>query len=1123
MTSELQRLAASPDRSVFVSANAGTGKTKVLIERVLRLLLHGEVPDTILCVTFTNAAAAEIKERLQVKLAQWAVIPREELTKDIKNITGHLPAQNTINVARRLFAQVIDNDSGPRVETTHSFSQSLLMRFPVEANLPPHFQLISDAQKETLLRSAFMASFSAPDKELKEALSFLVGVSDHETLLKHVKSFVLHRKLSDKAISMPLGFLPQFEAAMSEMNPHGTDIHKIKLSFTERLSGLAYRELQDACPDKMVDFISWHSCTSDQKAEQLDDLCSSFLTKEGQPSKRFVTKKIAAANPAIEDMFHRIAVCLIDYKKAMSACESERLSRALYVVGRYVATAYARSKLQQAVLDYDDLIIKAHSLLSSSDAMAWVRWKLDFGIHHILVDEAQDTNPAQWELLTQLVDEFFAMEADAENYRTLFSVGDFKQSIYSFQGANPHIFIQKGEAFSKQARLGNHIFEDVALSESFRSSKAVLETVNAVMSLDEVEGLGGAYQNHNAFFQKKFGLVELWPITKDEKATNTLPYFDVPDFVGDDQNPHLGAQSQLAETIALHIKSVIDGTADGLHGRSYQPGDILILVNRRNSIYALIRSALLRHNIPVAGADRMRLNRQIEIQDLLALGDVCLLPDDDLQLAVLLRSPLIGLDEASLETLASGRHKGQSLIASLKGYAGSACLIGEAVKQIEYYFDLATSLSPSAFFETILAKGGREAFYERLGVGVDETLKAFINQAYEFEQQGGLGLANFLSHQRNNDIEIKRDFGDSKTNEIRIMTIHGSKGLEAPVVYVPDIVKGIEPPATLISTENALYWPSNSTFMPDNVKEQKQASKMARAAEHQRLLYVAMTRASECLFLSGFEKSRQSIEGVSWDILISKGFQSLGVQPDDKGVYRYSYRGDDGQEHKVADNTKDTQQITSDIKERLSWAFVPPPQEAKPIRPLVPSDAVAQEAPEPLSNSKRQIALLEGQFQHELLDILSNHPTETRPEIAQRFVETAGARYTSLAKNRLSELAQSIISFMARDDIADLFSDDALSEFGISGIVGSRPVVGQIDRFLVRDDEVWIVDFKSGTPKSTDVPKSYILQMALYSALLGDIYPDHKISADIIWLRDASRSRITDAMMNQALIEAKIL
>ena len=202
MTSELQRLAASPDRSVFVSANAGTGKTKVLIERVLRLLLHGEVPDTILCVTFTNAAAAEIKERLQVKLAQWAVIPREELTKDIKNITGHLPAQNTINVARRLFAQVIDNDSGPRVETTHSFSQSLLTRFPVEANLPPHFQLISDAQKETLLRSAFMASFSAPDKELKEALTFLVGVSDHETLLKHVKSFVLHRKLSDKAISM---------------------------------------------------------------------------------------------------------------------------------------------------------------------------------------------------------------------------------------------------------------------------------------------------------------------------------------------------------------------------------------------------------------------------------------------------------------------------------------------------------------------------------------------------------------------------------------------------------------------------------------------------------------------------------------------------------------------------------------------------------------------------------------------------------------------------------------------------------------------------------------------------------------------------------------------------------
>ena len=1137
MTDLLQRQASLPTQSVFVSANAGTGKTKVLIERVLRLLLSGEVPETILCVTFTRAAAAEIEARLHRKLAQWAVAQPTDLIQDISGMTGSVPTGQTLEVARRLFAQVIDNDQGPRIETTHSFCQSLLSRFPIEAGLPPQFDLITDAQKDAFLKTAFADAFAEPHQEMKQALAHLIDIADHQSLFDHVKRFVGTRHLSDAAAAQPLGFVPSFTASMDALLPEGIrDKATADQFYTDQIMGLPWRALCDAVPDKMADFIAWHKLDDAMRAEQLDRLAGVFLTKSGTPKAKFLSKKITDNDPALADIYQRLAMLVIAHQKSLTAFATIERSRALYVLGRFVARSYEQQKLRHALLDYDDLIIKADRLLSATEAMAWVRWKLDFGIHHMLVDEAQDTNPAQWELLASLADEFFVHEADETDEartRTLFSVGDFKQSIYSFQGANPNVFVEKGAEFDAKAKGAKHNFSEVGLAMSFRSSKAVLDMVNHVMTGDDVEGLGGAYQHHEAFFSDKFGMVELWPIVSATQEAPKLPYFDVPDFVADAAMANYGADALLAEKTASHIKTMLDGSATGLNGRHYQPRDIMILVNKRNAIFTLLRGALLRHGVPVAGADRLRLGQQIEIQDLLALGDICILPEDDLQLAAFLKSPLIGLSEEGLFTIAEGRKKGQSLIAVLKSYAGAdddfGSQIAKAVEKLESYFALSAKCSPAAFYETILAKGGREAFYRRLGTGVTDSLNAFIDQAYEFEAQGGASLAEFIAQQRMSDIEIKRDFGNIQENQVRIMTIHGSKGLESPVVYVPDIIKGVEPSQTVVGGDDALYWPADSVYMPDVIAEVKEADRQARTAEHQRLLYVAMTRASECLILAGYEKSRKSLQGVSWDELLQKGFEAAAITPDEDGVWRYIHEGKEGDDTLAAVPDIDTAQDNNDVRAQYPWAFCPPDKEDVPLKPLVPSAVDESDVPNPITPSaetgrkeaRADQPRLEGIFMHELLDRLSALPEEGRTDFAKAYATSSliakSPADAPIGTARLLDLADHMLKFMQEEEFAPLFGKKALSEFHVSGLVGTRPVVGQIDRLVVTDDELWLVDFKSGQVMHPNVPKAYIIQMALYAALLGQIYPDKTLRCEIIWLRDFSRSILTKEVLTAAL------
>ena len=1126
MSDPRQLLASDPQRSVFVSANAGTGKTKVLIERVLRLLLREELPDTILCVTFTNAAAAEIQERLNDRLAKWAVMSAEDLMADIKEMTGRQPSQEMMARARRLFAEVIDNDQGPRVETTHSFCQSLLSRFPVEAGVPPQFKLISEGARDRFLQEGFASLFSHPDSQVREALSDLVSLTDSQSLMKHMRSFVSFRELSDKAIAQPLGFVPDFEKEMNELSAHKIeDMPALQMAMVDRLSLLPLAELAAARPDKMGELLAWLAADETEKAKNISSWQGCFLTKDGTIKAKIFLKKQLDAQPELEEMAIVVAQALIEHQTELSALMTAHRSRALYVIGRAVALYYEQAKQRAAMLDYDDLIIKADKLLSASEMMAWVRWKLDYGINHMLVDEAQDTNSAQWALLSSLADEFFVQEKEEARNRTLFSVGDFKQSIYSFQGAEPLIFLQKEKEFEGQAKEGGHLFSSVSLTRSYRSSKAILDVVNEVMTQDEIDGLGGQFDLHEAAYIDKFGMVEIWPITASEDKKEEPPFIDVPPPIESQEARIEGADALLAQKLANHIHMVLDGTADGLKGQKFESRDIMILVRKRDRFFALLRAALVQRSISVAGADRLHLSRQIEISDLLALADICLLHDDDLQLASLLKSPLIGLDEEGLMHLAMGRAKNQSLFTTLKAHGGAPTELGRAVAKIEHYLRLSVNLSVAGFFETVLAQGGRDAFYKRLGTGVDESLNAFIRQAYDFEAEGGVGLADFVAYSRAYGGEIKRDLGNIVENQVRIMTIHGSKGLQAPIIYLPDTVTGIEPSEQLVRKNKALFWPADTHFLPPLIKTEKEQMAANEAAEHQRLLYVAMTRAASCLFITGWQKSRSSKTKQSWFTLINDGigklpFEEINQDGDADPILRYRHEGKQAAFSSpiVGSESADLSQVPH----LYPWAFQAPRPDEEPIRPLVPSAMPEKQKAEGFSSPNAKNALIEGLYQHYLLEELTPIAASERQDAAERLAMRSATQFGEIDEKRRIELADHMVALTKDSRYEDLFTPHALIEFQISGIVGTRSVIGQIDRLVIYDDRLWLVDFKSGMPKTDNPPQSYILQLALYADILSQIYPDKPIQADIIWLADFSATSLSAEQRQTALQSAQL-
>ncbi len=1129
--------AAAPKVSAWVAASAGTGKTKVLVDRFLNLLLAGVKPQRLLCLTFTKAAAQEMALRLASILREWTTAKEEKLDAELERRGGRIAADDAAarrQRARRLFADVLDTPGGLRIDTIHAFCQSMLRRFPLEANLPPNFQVL-DERSATELRQACLEAVlddarQHPDDELAEALEVITEQTSEQGFAEIVAELLRERGRLKELIG-PRGSV---KAAMDRLYRRlglkpGERLEDLMTSACEEAAFAAkdLRRAAQALLNGSVTDKKRGQCIADWLADPaarvttFDTYTGAYFTKEGGRQKRLATKDVVLAAPDILDVLTAEAIRL---EKAINACNAARNAAgtaALVRLGAALEVRYRNAKLERVSLDYDDLILAARDLLKRPGIAPWVLYKLDGGIDHLLIDEAQDTNPEQWEVAEALTGEFFSGETGARPDRTVFAVGDVKQSIYSFQRADPRHFLRMRGHFEERARQAERAWTSEDLTLSFRSTASVLTAVDAVFARPEASNgvsLDDTPIRHQTSRVGEGGLVELWPLIVPAERDAPEPWALPEGRIEEDLPP-----ARLARLIASTIRGWLDRKEMLVsENRPIRPGDIMILVRRRNALVDLTVRELKRHGVAVAGVDRMVLADQLAVMDLIALGRFLLLPEDDLTLATVLKGPLFGFSEERLFELAHGRegHLWPELYrrsAENPDFTAAAQELSELLARVDF-------VRPYELFAEILGRrGGRRRIVARLGVEAHDPLDEFVAAALSFERSHPPALETFLHWVEAGREEIKRDLESHTRDEVSVMTVHGAKGLQAPIVIMPDTVRMPTPRSRLlwldgIDGPELPLWSRRKDTDDLQARAARNAAAVAQDAEYRRLLYVAMTRARDRLYVCGYEDRTPTRPG-SWYRLIEAGLATVGDH--------VAFESPDGS-HKgfgIRLDTPQTKAVEEKIKEAArptdmalpEWWNKPPPDEPEPPRPLVPSRPDEDEPPvrPPFDTADREKRFQRGRLIHRLLQSLPDLPVDSR--------ETAAARFLALPAHRLEAAAQDVIrretmAVLAQPDWAALFGPDSIAEAPIVGRVGARTISGQLDRLVVTDESVLVVDYKTNRPpplKAEDIPPIYLRQMSAYRAALRVIYPTRRIRCALLWTDGPRLVELPDAVLDR--------
>lgn len=1090
--SALQRIASDPSRSVWVSASAGSGKTKVLTERVLRLLLTGCSPSRILCITYTKAAAAEMQNRIHGKLAAWVVMEEEALRAALAELAGQSPAAETLRRARRLFALLLEDAPGLRIQTFHSFCQSLLARFPLEAGVAPHFTLIEEQDAADLLEEArtrlLQAALSGEDKRLREAVEEVTVESGEWGFTELVKEIISRRRIVERILARRGGAVAHTTRLYAALGLPYYGIDEASLTTSVLAMNEARRDRLARAADVLLEGTKQDSTLAGKlraylASEAVEELISALLTREGTPRQRLMTAALQKAYPDHHAFLQRVAADCVTLRDRLNALSVARLSDAAVIIAESLFALYTSMKRARGYLDYDDLILKTRALLGESEMTSWVLYKLDGGIDHLLIDEAQDTSPEQWELKAALEDEFFAGQGARTGGRTLFVVGDEKQSIYRFQGAEPEGFARQQARTAEKTATAREEFTPVPMNTSFRSAPAVLKAVDAVFA-GEVAAAGITREvgsvEHIPFRATASGRVELWPLFGWEERGEPEPW-PVPDMRRDVFSPQMQLAQRMAGTISGWIKE----------GR-WRAGDILVLVRSRGEFIHYLSRALKDRQVPVAGLDRMRITDHLAVKDLLALAQFLLLPEDDYTLACLLKSPLYNLSEDDLFTLCHGRGD-TSVWEQLKG--PGVCPAAE--EELSFLLSRADYGSPHRLFaELLYARGGRERFMARMGEEVEEVLDAFMELALEFERLHTPTLLGFLSWMARGAGEIKRDM-EQGIDAVRIMTVHGAKGLEAPVVFLPDSTGQVtlrDKLYFLSTEEDDLMLCSPRSEVSDEVTENLRGERKAEEEEEShRLLYVAMTRARDELYVAGCKPRKKDIPSESWYRLVQEGLRRLpGVVETEEGGLLLAETG----EEELAGKERGEQAEQPPLPD---YARTLPMQEApqEPLRaPSHLDETVAEKetATPPLGVGG---AAERGILIHRLLQLLSGLEPSRREEAASRYLARTEAAMPQEGQDRI---ISEVLAVMTHPEFSEAFSPDALAEAPLVGMVEGRRLAGQVDRLIVRPDTVTVIDFKTGVPpKNNVIPASYKKQMEAYTALLAEIYPGRTIRAALLY------------------------
>ncbi|HZP10634.1 double-strand break repair helicase AddA [Methyloceanibacter sp.] len=1152
-----QARASDPSASAWVSASAGTGKTAVLVKRVQRLLLAGFKPESILCLTYTKTAAAEMQNRLLKELAAWATISEDDLRERLQELTKRTPEAGELREARRLFARTLEAKGGLKIYTIHGFCERLLQRFPLEARVTPHFSVLDEPEQALLRRRAFDAVFAraAEDREgaLGQALAHVITLTSESHFRKVIDAVLAMRGEMARIAAYHGGrsdWAEREAAALKRL----LGVHEVKEEdLIAEMAGI----LSDAEIGELLDALEAHGATKDDarmKASLInakDALGESraaalkpiFCTVDHEPRQRLCSKALKDAVPRLCVMLERARDRFVPLDATLAKLRIAEASGSVLILADAVMGDYERRKRAEAALDYDDLIVKTLNLLLRERAAAWVLYKIDGGIDHILVDEAQDTNPAQWDIIERLAEEFFAGAGASERTRTIFAVGDEKQSIYSFQGADPRRFGEIGRIFQRRAEAVGLPFHQVPLNLSFRSTEPVLRAVDAVFANRKAaSGLvlsETAVIQHHAVRKGEAGLVELWlpeAEAKPEPADPFAPWEDASS----------GARSvdALCQNIARLIRRWIEEGEPLLSaGRPVKPGDILILVRRRDPFTTPMIRALKRERVPVAGADRMKLMDQLAVQDLVALADVLLLPEDDLALAVVLKSPLFGLSDDDLFDLAHGRGA-RSLWSMLKDKAETDRRFAEARATLKAWLARTDFLPPYEFFADVLGADGqkmRERMLIRLGPEAAEAIDEFLDHALAYDRDAAPSLQGFIDQLRKGDIEIKRDM-DQDRDEVRIMTVHGAKGLQAPIVFLPDTcmnprAQGVRlyplpRPGEPQEEVAHIVWAVGGRTDLEEIEGPKEALKRAEHEEHHRLLYVAMTRAQDRLYVCGWQGQKDKPEGDSWYELIKDGLGGLLAEvtnSDGTSVRRMDCA-------QVKPVKKDEVEGVKGVKTPLpAWALRAATPERAPRR-LTPSrlprsPVEGTEAPFAFQPPLGPLALAKnhrfarGRLVHALLQYLPEVAPEDQERAARTFI---AARGRDLAGALQDEILAEAVAIVRDPRFAPLFRPGSLAEVPVIAKIGDGKhgceLEGQIDRLAILAEELLILDYKTNRPPPKvveDVAPAYIDQLAAYRIALKRMFPGKILRAALLWTDGPNLMEIPSTSLD--LAEARIL
>ena len=1126
-----QHRASDPAASVWVGASAGTGKTKVLTDRVLRLLLGGTAPERILCLTFTRAAAAEMALRITRELACWTVADDEALAGALAALTGAEPAQATLDRARRLFAAVLDVPDGLKIQTIHAFCQSLLRRFPLEAGVAPNFEIADERMSAALLGAARARLLSAArpeaDKALASALATMTAVIGEESfgaLLADVSrerdrfaALIARHGGIEGAIGALRALLGVAEDATADgllAEACAEDVFDGE-SLTSAARVLAGGLKSDQARARVI--AGWLHADHEARRAGFAAYRRAFFGQNDAPLQRLITKKRGDAHPGAAEALsveqERIGA-VTDHWNAARVAES---SAALMEVAARHLAFYGAEKTRHAVLDYGDQIAISQNLLALDGIAPWVLYKLDGGLDHLLIDEAQDTSPTQWAVIAALAEEFFAGEGARATPRTLFAVGDEKQSIFSFQGADARALAAAHRQFRHRAKDAGRPWESLPLAESFRSTGAVLAAVDAVFAQPAARAGVTAEAvpiRHQVHRTGAAGRVELWPPVVPEETEPIEPWaLPVVREGADDPAARLAAL--IAERVAAWTEAPAEAGSDAwleARGRAIRPGDVMVLVRRRGPFVDHLLRAFKALGVPVAGIDRMVLTEQLAVMDLIALGNACLLPGDDLTLATVLKSPLMGLDEDALFALAYERGDA-SLWATLARRRGENAAFESAYGALAAYRRAADTMAPFEFYSEVLgAHGGRAALLGRLGPESGDAVEEFLALALAYGRTHPPSLQGFLHWVQDGRAEIKRDFEQGR-DEVRIMTVHGAKGLEAPVVFLPDTMRKPRARDPLVWLEEersdlgigaveGLLFPGRASREDPLTREARARARAAQEEEYRRLLYVAMTRAEDRLYVCGWQ-GRDTPPEDCWHALVRGGMEGLdGVETLTmlEGAVPENARGLVYAEPQTAPLPPRAEPAPEgDTPPPLPPELLAPPAAEPPaLRPLAPSRALPEPAPHSPVDGTGRRARLRGIAAHTLLEHLPVLAPAERPGAARRLLKS-----TSLDDGEQEALARAMIALVADPAFAALFAPDALVEAPISAIVGDRVISGQIDRLLVGEREVIALDYKTGRAPpegESEVPEAYRVQMESYRTALAAVFPDRRIVCGLLFV-----------------------